>query len=79
MALTIANCEGRTLKREKNHRNKVQHLFFNLLDKGGLISKGILLPKLFWTTVRKNCSSDREKILKFEAGGAENLQKFWDY
>ena len=22
---------------------------------------GILLPKLFWPTVRKNCSSDREK------------------
>ena len=27
----------------------------------------ILLPKLFWPTVRKNCSSDREKLLKFEA------------
>ena len=23
---------------------------------------GILLPKLFWPTVRKNCSSDREKL-----------------
>ena len=30
-------------------------------------SNGILLPKLFWPTVRKNCSSDREKLLKFEA------------
>ena len=29
--------------------------------------KGILLPKLFWPNVRKNCSSDQEKILKFEA------------
>ena len=28
---------------------------------------GILLPKLFCSTVRKNCSSDREKLLKFEA------------
>ena len=28
---------------------------------------GILLTKLFWPTVRKNCSSDREKLLKFEA------------
>ena len=28
---------------------------------------GILLPKLFWPTVRKNCSSDWEKLLKFEA------------
>ena len=27
----------------------------------------ILLPKLFWPTARKNCSSDREKLLKFEA------------
>ena len=32
---------------------------------------GILLPKLFWPTVRKNCSSDREKKLKFEAEGRE--------
>ena len=28
---------------------------------------GILLPKLFLLTVRRNCSSDQEKILKFEA------------
>ena len=32
---------------------------------------GILLPKLFWPTVRKNCSSDGEKLLKFEAEGRE--------
>ena len=31
----------------------------------------ILLPKLFWPTVGKNCSSDREKLLKFEAEGRE--------
>ena len=30
---------------------------------------GILLPKLFWPTVRKKCSSDGEKLLKFEAEG----------
>ena len=28
------------------------------------IKNGILLPKLFWHTVRKNCSSDWEKLLK---------------
>ena len=28
---------------------------------------GILLPKLFWPPVRKNCSTDREKLLEFEA------------
>ena len=32
---------------------------------------GILLPKLLWPTVRKNCSSDREKPLKFKVGGRE--------
>ena len=32
---------------------------------------GILLPKLFWPTVRKNCSTDWEKFLKFEAEGRE--------
>ena len=35
------------------------------------LKNGILLPKLFWSTVRKNCSSDREKHLKFEAEGRE--------
>ena len=32
----------------------------------------ILFPKLFWPTVRENCSSDRENLLKFKAE-AENL------
>ena len=32
---------------------------------------GILLPKLFWPTVRANCSIDWEKLLKFEAEGRE--------
>ena len=32
---------------------------------------GILLPKLFWPTVRKKCSTDWEKLLKFEAEGRE--------
>ena len=32
---------------------------------------GILLPKLFWPTVRKNCSSNQEKKLKFKAEGRE--------
>ena len=38
----------------------------------GLFIDGILLPKLFWPTVRKKkCSSDREKLLKFKAEGQE--------
>ena len=35
------------------------------------VRNGILLPKLFWTTMRKNCSTDWEKLLKFEAEGQE--------
>ena len=35
------------------------------------VRNGILLPKLFRPTVRKSCSSDREKLFKFEAEGRE--------
>ena len=37
---------------------------------------GILFPKLFRPTLRKNCCSDQEKLLKFEAEGRE-FQKFF--
>ena len=40
------------------------------------IRNGILLPKLFWPTVIKNCSSHREKLLKFEAEGQEFSKNF---
>ena len=36
---------------------------------------GIFLPQLFWPTVRKNCPSDREKILKLGAKGQEFAKK----
>ena len=32
---------------------------------------GIFLQKLFWSTVRRNCSSDRENVLNFEGEGRE--------
>ena len=32
-------------------------------------NNGMLFPKLFWPTVRKNCSSDREKPLKYVTKG----------
>ena len=35
------------------------------------IWNGILFPKLFWPSVRKKCSSDREKPSKFKAEGRE--------
>ena len=39
-----------------------------------LSSFGILLPKLFWPTVRNNWSRSREKLLKFEAEGPESAK-----
>ena len=36
-----------------------------------LTKNGILLQKLYRPTVRKHCSSDREKLLKFQAEGRE--------
>ena len=50
-----------------------RHIFWYFLAHSYFESKnnGILLPKLFWPTVRKKCSSDREKLLKFEAEGRE--------
>ena len=38
---------------------------------------GILLPKLFLPTVRKNCSSDRKNFWNSRLK-AENFQNFWD-
>ena len=42
---------------------------------------GILLPKLVWPTVRKNCSIDREKNLKFANiwDFLNNLFKQWKF
>ena len=37
---------------------------------------GILLPKLFWHVVRKNCSSDREKHLNFKSF-SQSLEHFF--
>ena len=42
------------------------HFYYTIVN-----TNGILLPKLFWPTVRKNCSTDREKLLKFDAEGWE--------
>ena len=42
------------------------------------VGNGILLPKLFWATVRKNCFSDRVKFWNSRLK-AQNSQKFWDH
>ena len=72
--------ENRLLKEGINHRQMKKYWKFLQKNRGippcffggvGEGNNGILLPKLFWPTVRKNCSSDREKFLKFEAEGRE--------
>ena len=37
----------------------------------GKVRNVILLPQLFWSTVRKNWSNDREKLMKLKATGQE--------
>ena len=47
------------VKKEKEKKTDNRHplVWYQIIN-------GILLPKLFWPTVRKNCSSDREKLFK---------------
>ena len=61
--------------RGKSEKLGVQRVTEKLNFVLSLIGIGIFLPKLFWPTVIKNCSSDQEKLLKFEAEGRE-LAKF---
>ena len=51
------------------NKEKVSYINSRLFFKE--LRNGILLPKLFCCTVRKKCSSDSEKKLKFEAEGRE--------
>ena len=37
----------------------------------------VLLPKLFWPIVRKNCSSGWEKLLIFQAEGQKLAKILW--
>ena len=43
----------------------------NIFEWTQMDGSGILLPKFFWPTVRKNCSNDREKLFKFKVEGLE--------
>ena len=77
--MVLENCKFKICKikaKKTNWKlpwNKVLYIFLNFKnsDTTPKCGNGILLPKLFWPTVRKNCSSDREKLLKFEAEGQE--------
>ena len=75
-------CLGCTMLDWKNYQQQLRFFFSHFYPKlssyswqklsdGNWKQNGILLPKLFWPSVRKKCSSDREKLLKFEAEGWE--------
>ena len=52
-------------------RSNLFLLWQKLISQKIAIFNGILLQKLCWPTVRKRCSSDQEKLLKFAAEGRE--------
>ena len=62
----VADCSAETVTQCFLHSAYFLYIVWN----------GILLPKLFWPTVRKHCSSDRKKLLKFETEGGKI---FWDH
>ena len=58
---------GTTLSLSKRSA-KVFRILQNCME---LLRNGILFPNFFWPTMRKKCSSDKEKLLKFEAEGPD--------
>ena len=60
----------------QNYQESHQKLDSFLENRSYDIRNGILLPKLFWRTVVKKCSNDREKLLKLEAEGREFAKLF---
>ena len=44
-----------------------RQIFNELVSIQSKLTNSSLLPKLLWPSVRKNCSSDGKKLLKFEA------------
>ena len=48
----------------ESHNFKIRVFYFGKGSGLFTVRNGILLPKLFWPTVRKNCSSVWEKLLR---------------
>ena len=59
-----------------HHCRLTKELLYNFFH---TIGNGILLPKLFWPTVRKKIVLVIEKNFWNSRLKPENLQKFWDY
>ena len=59
-----------------NHDNKFQSI--SAKNDMNPSNNGILFPKLFWPSVRKKCSIDREKLLKY-FNNSNYSNNFWDH
>ena len=70
------DCQHNTMTTPRSSTMKRCGTQSRLLTRNGRYGNGILLQKLFWPTVRINCSSDWEKLLKFEAEGREFARFF---
>ena len=64
---------------EYNYSRLILGIIWNHTNRKSCLRKvklyGILLPKLFWSTVRKRHSSEQEKLLKFETDCREFAKK----
>ena len=58
--------------------NAHHYIFVQIFSKAGHLPFLIVYRYFVTKIVRKNCSSDWEKLSKFEAEGRE-LEKFWDH
>jgi hypothetical protein len=70
-------CFGQKVLNTKEQHQVQCLISMDLTFSKKLIYNGILLPNFFWPTVRKNCSSDQEKLLnsRLKAKNLQNLEK----
>ena len=59
----------------RNRKVNVSTIVIKLPAHRGMTWNGILLPRLIWPNVRKNCSSDWVFFFKFEGEGREFSKK----
>ena len=57
----------------RNLQEQVKKAFYTIVLLYTMLQNGILLPKLFWPTVRKKCSNDREKLIQT----VKDQNNFW--
>ena len=74
LGLIIYICKDRTKRKNSPSPSFESEQHQQMVSSSMVWYFPILLPKLFWPTLRKKSSSDREKLLKFEAEGRESAK-----